>query len=233
MKEVLIIIEQNQVWIYLTLGLFVIIYTRTVFERVKSLQSAFFGLEKERAREQLFRAIAMLTLIVIGLIVIFIITTFASPAIPTSERPTPMPTVSLLRTVESTPSSVDGTDLATQIPITADISAGCTNPDATIYSPESGSTISGIVEVTGAATMPAFAFYKLEYLSSSPDAQWQAIAAGTQPVCENNCPEDDLLGKWDTGLITAGEYSLRLVVTDASGNAPLPCEILVRILPSE
>lgn len=233
MEAALIIIEQNQAWIYLALGIFTVVYSRMVYKRVEGLRRAFFGLEKERARDALMRAIAMLVLILVGLIATFGITTFASPAIPVTERPTPMPTVSLLRTAEAPSFPSDGTDLATQIPNAVDGEAGCANPDATIYTPESGSSISGVVEITGAATIPAFAFYKLEYLNSSPEAVWRAIAAGTEPVCEGNCPVEDLLGRWDTGLLTAGEYSLRLVVSDAAGNAPLPCEILVRILPSE
>ncbi|MEX2030206.1 MAG: hypothetical protein WD906_04460 [Anaerolineales bacterium] len=48
---------------------------------------------------------------------------------------------------------------------------------------------------------------------------------GTGPVVEGN------LGSWDTRGVAAGDYALRLVVTDAAGNAAPPCVIRVRILP--
>jgi hypothetical protein len=49
---------------------------------------------------------------------------------------------------------------------------------------------------------------------------------GTAPIQQGD------LGTWDTRLVVPGEYALRLVVTDTVGNAPQPCVILVRVLPS-
>jgi hypothetical protein len=110
---------------------------------------------------------------------------------------------------------------------TADAS-GCANPEATITLPENGATLTGVVEVEGTADIANFAFYKFEFRPAAQTSSvWQAIAAGTEPVTEA------VLGTWDTSLVPSGDYAFRLVVTDTAGNAPLPCVIQVRVIPSE
>ena len=115
---------------------------------------------------------------------------------------------------------------STPLPAVVVDSAGCANLLATILTPATGESLTGVVEITGTADIANFAFYKYEYISLTAGAVWRAIQAGTQPR------QDGVLGTWDTRLVIPGDYALRLVVTDTVGNAPQPCVILVRVLPS-
>jgi hypothetical protein len=233
MEEALVLVEEYQSWIYLVLGVFGLVYLRLTINRAKELRSTFFGLERARARENLIRSIMMLSLVGVGLVVTFIAATFGGPAIPIAARPTVLPTVSLLSTPEE-PTGEEGViETATAMGEGLQDESGCFNQNATILSPENEDSVSGVVEIVGIANIPGFAFYKIEVMSLTPDSVWQAIGAGTDPVCEN-CDDGSLiLARWDTSLITPGEYILRLVVTDSAGNAPLPCEIDLRVLPTD
>ncbi len=224
MEEALVFIEANQTWIYVALGILAIIYLRSVLSALGRLRSALFGLERERASEHLTRAGAMLAITLALGLAVFILATFAAPAIPAAARPTIMPTVSLLATAEGGPPA-EGEQFAPATPLDAAAldQSGCTNPEATISEPEHEASVSGIVEIVGTADISNFAFYKYEFRSMSADSIWQAIGAGTSPI------RDGLLGTWDTSLVPAGSYALRLVVTDAQGNAPFPCTLALRI----
>jgi len=232
MEEALVLIEENQTWIYLGLGFFGLIYLRIATKRFQDYRSTFFSLERDRARDKLIQSILMLILVAAGLIATFMAATFGGPAVPISARPTVLPTVSLL----STPRASDEGDQA-EISTTPMEDAiveglGCSNPGATITSPEDGDSINGVIDILGAANIPGFAFYKVEIKSFAGQAIWQAIGAGPEPICES-CEIEEQLARWDTSLVTPGEYLLRLTVMDSLGNAPLPCELKVRVLPTQ
>jgi hypothetical protein len=232
MGEILVLIEKNQTWIYILLSLSGLIYLRLVIKRYRELQCTFFGLERERARSVLYQSLVMLGMILGGFILIFFLTTFVSPTVPLAARPTVLPTVSLLDTPVGTSAEDIAEPTATSI-AGSEMPSGCANPDATITSPREGASISGLVEVGGTANIPGFAFYKVEVKSLSPDAIWRAIGAGTDPVCDADCSGGEILARWDSSLVTPGEYTFRLTVMDTAGNAPLPCEVSVSVLPSE
>lgn len=231
MEEAILFIEANQSWIYLALVLLAVVYTWLFFQAYQSLRGALFGLERERAISKLTRSGAMLALILSGILAAFVITTFASPAIPAALRPTPLPTVSLLATPAREEAS-EGEQGAPPTPLTVDMvdGSGCENPNATITSPDSGEAVRGEVELLGTANIPGFAFYKLEYHDLKEGSEWLAISASNQPVCDG-CAEEQFLGLWDTSLVTPGQYAVQLVVTDTLSNAPLPCQILVQVTP--
>lgn len=231
MEEALLFIEQYQSWIFVLLAISGLIYLRLTYQAYQAYRKAIFGLEQERARSNLTRAGSVLVLILAGALAVFVITTFATPALPPSFRPTAIPTVSLL----STPigSETEMAEGGVESPPVDDVidSSGCQNPSATIRFPEEGSTVNGVIDILGVANIDNFAFYKMEYNDLSPDGSWLAISANTEPVCETGCAESELLGSWDTSLVTPGDYAVRLVVTDTLGNAPLPCTIRVRVIP--
>lgn len=231
MEEAILFIEANQSFIYLVLFLLGVVYAWLLLRAYQNLRGAVFGLERERAISKLTRSGAMLALILSGILATFVITTFASPAIPAALRPTPLPTVSLLAT--SGPEEQSGGDPgAAPTPLTVDMidGSGCQNPDATITSPTSGEAIRGEVQILGAANVPGFAFFKLEIHDLKEGSNWLAVSASNQPVCES-CVEEELLGVWDTSLVTPGQYAMQLVVTDTLSNAPLPCQIIVQVTP--
>jgi hypothetical protein len=232
MEEVLLFLSRNQNWIYLLLGFLGLIYLRSTMRSWREYRAAFFSLERDRARERLVRGILLLSLSLIAVLGVFLVANFASPAVPLERLPTPVPTVSLLDQPALELSAVPPEGQATPIANQETSPSGCDNPNATILAPKDGETVSGIVEIRGVANIPAFAFYKIE-MRETGEGEWRAILAGTEPVCEDLCPVEGTLGRWDTSLLMPGDYMLRLVVTDAVGNAPLPCTVNLRIVPSE
>lgn len=232
MEETLVFIEENQTWIYILLVLAGLTYFRLTIVRFNAVQNTYFNLEREKARNTLIRSLLMLVLIAIGLLTTFFVGTFAGPAVPISARPTAVPTVSLLGAPDATRDVEAGDLAATPIEGSLDERVGCQNPNATIVSPQNEETVSGKVDIRGVAAIPGFAFYKIEIRSLSPNAIWRAIVAVTEAVCEPGCANSDFLGTWDTTILTAGEYDMQLVVMDLAGNAPLPCLLRVRVLPS-
>ncbi|HEY42826.1 MAG TPA: hypothetical protein G4O11_02470 [Anaerolineae bacterium] len=232
MEEILLFVEEQQTWIYLLLAIAGLIYVRSIFRSYRELRRAVFALERERAMSMLIRSGAMLALVFAALAATFVVATFAGPALPLSSRQTPLPTVSLLATPETGEEGlVEDFVTATPFDPMSVNSTGCQNPNATITSPVDGDSVSGVVNIFGAASIQNFAFYKLEYRRLAPDAEWIPVSAGTQHVCEL-CDITEELGTWNTSLVIPGDYAFRLVVTDTAGNAPLPCEIRLRVLPS-
>lgn len=229
MLEVVLLIEAYQTWIYLGLGLAALAYMWLTWSWSRELREAMFGLERERALSGLRRSAAMLILVLTAMLATFLAATFLGPALPASARPTALPTVSLLATEPPAADSTQEAEFtaATPLPVGTADGAGCDNQQATISEPGAEQTLQGVVEIRGTADIDSFAFYKYEYRPAGTEGVWQAISAGTGPVVEGE------LGTWDTSLVPAGEYELRLVVTDTSGNAPQPCVMRVRVVPTE
>jgi hypothetical protein len=242
MEDFLLFFEEQQTWIYLALAIIGAVYLRFLFVAYRTSRRAFYALERERSSSRMRRSIAMLLLVFAGMTTTFLIVNFASPSIPIALRPTSLPTVSLLATPVGSGGQVDEepSDGAAAIPSAPDDS-GCLNENATILQPQNGETVSGTIVILGVANIPNFAFYKVEYRRL--DGEWVTITAGSQAVCETcggseeegtSPPQEDLqLGSWDTRLVEPGTYGFRLVVLDTEGNAPLPCEIQIQILPAE
>src|SRR5690606_10819811 len=79
---------------------------------------------------------------------------------------------------------------------------------ARIDSPSANAPVSGNVTITGRATSENFQQYRLEWgRGESPNA-WVRISSSTNAVTGG------ALGQWDTANLTAGVYTLRIVVED-------------------
>ncbi len=130
----------------------------------------------------------------------------ADPPPPTAApRPTGFPS-----TPGATPTSTGGAGV-------------CSTPDAYLSRPYVGDVLSGVASFYGTATNPAFDFYKLELRqegASQPGA-FITFVTGHEPVVNG------LLGQLDTSAFPNGEYWVRLVVVDRTGNYPEPCTKLV------
>jgi hypothetical protein len=95
---------------------------------------------------------------------------------------------------------------------------GCLPGQIEFTYPVNGEEIQETVELRGTVNVPDFGFYKYEY--SQPDSEtWLTIAAGDQQK------NDEILGTWNTNLITPGSYLLRLVVV-TSDNQTLPACVI-------
>lgn len=215
MEEALLLLASIQGWIYALTLLAGLIYLRLVLKWHTELRQARFGLERERASSGRTRALAMLGLVAAAALATFALSTFLVPSVPLP-NPTAIPTISLLQPSGSPSPNLNTPD-----------SSGCLNPAATITEPQAGDELRGLIEIQGTADVPGFAFYRIEVRQTGAESPWQVITAGTEVTL------DGLLGTWDTSLVENGVYLLQLVVTDAEGNAPLPCSIEVVVLPPE
>jgi len=133
------------------------------------------------------------------------------PTHPTLTVPPGSPTITPSATFEPFPTSTQtSTDGA------------CTNLNSTITSPQVGEVLSGIVRFYGTARARDFAFYKLEIRQegASTPADFVTFYTGYQQVVEG------LLAELDTRLWPNGEYWIRLVVVDTTGNYPERCSNL-------
>jgi hypothetical protein len=77
--------------------------------------------------------------------------------------------------------------------------------------------VSGVIQVSGAATLDDFDYYKFEF--RVPGKEWSFIQRYDNPV------PGGVLGSWNTDTAAPGEYEFRLVVVDSIGNYPEPCVV--------
>jgi hypothetical protein len=85
-----------------------------------------------------------------------------------------------------------------------------------------GQTVSGVFEVRGTANIDNFAYYRVEVLPPGANA-YVEVRRSFRPVV------DGVLARVSATRFAPGEYRLRLVVVDARGGFPQPCDIPVII----
>ncbi len=99
----------------------------------------------------------------------------------------------------------------------------CPTPGVVITSPGIGQVLTGPVQIIGTANIANFQFYKLEWSSPAAPDQWHWFAGAETPVTNG------VLGVFDPATVPPGDYLIRLVVVDNTGNYPPPCQTHVRI----
>ncbi|RME06411.1 MAG: hypothetical protein D6803_06535 [Anaerolineae bacterium] len=224
MTEYLPFFKNYEVLIYLLLGIVAVWQARKFTLALDELRAAAFGLEIESARNRVIWSASMLILIFLLAVAEFSLVTFVAPAIP-EVNPLPTATLDLL----ATPTTTLPPSVATALPQSQPEGGqtSCIPGQVEITSPQDNETVRDVVEITGSANTPNFGFYKFE-IAAAGSENWLTIQAGDTPV------QDDVLGYWDTTLMAAGDYTLRLVVTDNQGESAPPCIIRVRVeAPSE
>ncbi len=229
MPEILRFFKNNEVFIYLLLGILAVWQARKFTLAWEDLRGAAFGLEQESARARLSWSASILVLVFLLAVAEFSLVSFITPAIPeVSTLPTATldllatPTVTLQGS-EATPVPAAASPVAPQ----AATQGTCIPGLIDILAPQNGETVRDAVEIIGSANTPNFGFYKFE-ISAANNDNWLTIQAGDTPV------EEDLLGFWDTSLLPVGDYTLRLIVTDNQGQPAPPCMVQVRVdVPSE
>ncbi len=220
MPNVLSFFKDNEIFIYILLGILVVWQLRKFSVAWDALRSAAFGLEQESARARLNWSAMMLLLLLILVVVEFGVVSFIVPAVPEAS-PLLTPTLDVLGSpdIEADAPQVEVTSPVSDFQI---IESGCVSGFIDIISPQANEAVSDVVEITGSANIPNFGFYKFE-MASVDDPAWLTIQAGDVLV------EDGLLGYWDTSRLSGGDYLLRLVVTDNQANASPPCTIQLRV----
>ncbi len=226
-------------WLYIILGLVALFFVRLIWLARRDRGRSIFTLERENATVRITRAFIGL-IIVIGLMFGVYYLSLVTPTIvpPPPNTPTPPPIVipptptppPLLPTPTSSPTSPPPT-VATveqeEIPTpTPNLSSGqvpnCPNPGVRIIQPGDGAQVDGVLQITGAAFIDNFDYYKFEFRVLSTD-QWHFISRFNAPVI------DGVLGSWNSDTVSPGNYEFRLVVVDTTGNFPEPCAIRLNI----
>jgi hypothetical protein len=215
----------HEVLIYILLSIGALFALRWLWRSWNEWRQAVYSLEKEFALRRIGQSVASLALILVLFFAELITAAFVYPNLPASMF-VPTQTPDLL----ATPTGTISPELATAIAMTprpslqADGGGGCIADLVNISEPQSGQEVRGTVEIRGTVNIPEFGFYKYEVAPLASDA-WATIAAGRVKVV------DGLLGQWDTGALSPGDYELRLVVSDNQGRALPACLIRVRVSP--
>ena len=229
MVEALRFFRAYEIWIYLILGLGGLIYIRKFILAWQELRQAAFGLERESALGRLNQSASMLVLLLALTITEFFLVSFIVPTLP-GAIPLLTPTLDLLATTTSTlpattPEAGASPILATATLVSTPLgfAEGCIPGQVLLTSPQNGTEISGVVVITGTASIANFGFFKLE-MKRVEESNWLTILAG------NEVKVNDTLGAWNTSLLSPGDHELSLVVTDNQGNSLSPCIIGVRVI---
>jgi hypothetical protein len=223
MGEILRFFKENEIFIYLILGIFGLWQMRQFGSAWRELRTSAFGLERKSAQARLNRVTYLLVMIFMMGVAEFILVSFVAPIVPSSS-PLITPTLDLLATptallgIESSPVE------STEVPTNENATSICVPDQIEIVSPQDDDTIHDIVEIRGSADIPNFAFYKFE-MTVANETSWLTIQAG------ETITNSGRLGYWDTSRLTPGEYDLRLIVVDNQGNPSEPCVIRVRVDP--
>lgn len=206
--------------IYIALAIGALFAFRRMWRSWREWRDSVYGLEREFALRRLGQATA-LAILVLGLVFAeFFIATFVAPTLPASDI-LATSTLDLLATPAGTVAPGTAAPAITQ-PVPSGMS-GCVPEQIMITSPEPSEVVRGIVEITGTANVPNFAFYKYE-IAPMGTQNWSPVSANREPKTNES------LGSWSTTSLTNGDYFLRLVITDNLGKELEPCVLAVRVL---
>jgi hypothetical protein len=227
MEELLRFMATYEMGVYIIFGVVVIINLKKLIDGWNGLRKANFGLEKEVAQKKFRSAITIIALFLIFGISNFILVSVASIRFPGIAR-IATPTIDLASTPIPSGANSKGVNITLE-PLqqtqTAIALTGCIPEQLEWIDPKDGSEVTGSVELKGSVNVPNLGFYKYEYRLKSAET-WTPISAGNKPIVAGL-----FAGRWNTGQLQPGNYSLRLVVSDNQNNLLKPCEIEVKVLP--
>lgn len=206
--------------IYIALAIGGLFAFRRMWHSWREWRDSVYGLEREFAMRRLGQATAI-SILILGLVFAeFFIATFVAPSLPASDI-LATPTLNLLVTPAGTVAP-GSTALAVTQAVPNGMS-GCVPDQIMITAPQPGDIVRGIVDITGTANVPNFAFYKYE-IAPMGTQNWSPVSAAREPKTNES------LGSWSTTSLTNGDYFLRLVITDNVGTELEPCVLAVHVL---
>jgi hypothetical protein len=206
--------------IYIALAIGGLFAFRRMWHSWREWRDSVYGLEREFALRRLGQATAIAILILALVFSEFFIATFIAPSLPASDI-LATPTLDLLVTPAGT--VAPGTTALGVTQAVPNGMSGCVPDQIMITAPKPGDVVKGIVEITGTANVPNFAFYKYE-ITQMGTQNWATVSAAREPRINES------LGSWSTTSLTNGDYFLRLVITDNVGKELEPCVLAVRVL---
>jgi hypothetical protein len=145
---------------------------------------------------------------------VFLIDTPTPTPLPATETPTATPTGTprpraTPRPTEATPTPSPPPTTPTTPPI---VRPSCPDLRAVIIEPGAGQVVNGPVSVIGTAQSENFQYYKIEFKPATAPGDFSFYLRRDNPV--NNAP----LGIWDPSGLPPGNYLLRVVTVDITGN---------------
>jgi len=234
-------------WVYGACALMALWYLRVVILARRERRYAVFKLERETALNRVYSAWLAAIVIIMVMGVTYVLSTTVSDAVQpliNEGQPTPTPTgaaligaadiTPTLPLPETTPTSTatrrprptarpQPTPLPQNTPTPGAVRPRCPDPRAVITSPGINAQVSGMVPIIGTAEHENFKFYKLESGVGADPGVWSYFDGGDRPV------KGAQLGTLNAGALAPGTYSVRIVVVDASGNFPPPCQTTIVI----
>ena len=228
MKELLRFLASYDVGIYLLLGAVALICIFRFISAWLAKRNAYYGLEREVVQSKMRSSMAILAITILLALTQFMLISVLSIRFPGfTQIATPTLNINFTPTVPLT--EVAGemvTPQGYEVTQTAIAITGCVPGQLEWIFPQSGDEVSGSVELKATVNVPNQGFYKYEYQQVGKE-EWHPIASGSKTIIEEN-----LGGRWNTELVTPGNYYLRLVVLDNVDNPLKPCTIEVKVIPT-
>ena len=243
MSIVMTLLKTYAIWLYILFAVVALFALRSAIKARKDMRQSIFSLEKEFAKNRVYRAAAAIALTAILGGALFFVTHMEEPVEPPTQEPTPTATQFLratptLRPEErtATPTATATKSRPTRQPIpTAPIATPtitvpppplCPNPAVNLTAPGENARLSGAVQIAGTAAIGNFWYYKIEIGVGRNPSQWTVIGdLHYAPVSSGT------LETFNAAGFPAGEYTLRVVAVDKTGNFPEPCAVHVTVTP--
>jgi hypothetical protein len=237
MAVIVRIISNNAEWIYFACLLAALFLLRTAILARRERQQAAFSLERETALNRTHTTLRWAILILAFMGATYFVANYLSLAVepiiaeadptptpvflldtptPTPEAtlpPAETPTITPTPRPRATPRPVE--PIATPIPeptVPAVVAPSCPDSRAVIIEPGVGQQINGPVGLIGTARSDNFEYYKIEFKPAGAPGDFSFYLRRETPVI--NGP----LGTWNPAGLPPGEYQLRLVTVDITGN---------------
>ncbi len=241
-------------WIYAVCGFVALLQLYKAWQVRIERRQAVFSLEREKAMGDLYKIFltAVVLLVAMGSTYFFSTTlagavdtetvasvdteapvlTIPTPT-PTAMPPTPTPTITptappvVDAPVEAQPAVVEQPVVVaepTATPQPAFVQPTCADSRSIIVSPGANQTVSGPVTVQGTATHDDFWYYKLEFTPGNGANGAFAWFDGGENQVRNG-----YLGTFNSAAVANGQYTIRVVSVDTSGNFPAPCQVTINV----
>lgn len=228
------LISNNADWLYGLIAVTALILLRFALVARRERRQAAFTLEREAALNRTHNLLRLAVLLLLLLGGVWAISHYLAPAVePIMAQADPTPTpVFLIDTPTATPPPPTETPTITPtftprpratprpIPTTPPatpaappvVRPNCPDSRAVILEPGAGQRLTGPVQVIGTAQTENFQYYKIEFKPAGAPGDFSFYLRRENPV--PNGP----LGVWDPSGLPPGEYLLRLVTVDITGN---------------
>lgn len=219
-------------WIYAACAVVAVLLLRVALLARQERRQAVFSLEKEAAVNRTHRTLRLAIALAAFMGAIYVVSnyltepaeTIITEADPTptpvflieTPTPTPLPSPTVTPTATATPRPrATPRPIPTAVPVeptVAVIAPSCPDRRAVIIQPGSGQVVNGPVSIVGTATTNNFQYYKIEFKPAGVGGDFSFYLRREVPV--QNGP----LGVWDSSGLPPGDYLLRLVTVDHTGN---------------